>query len=83
MTHFHLRIGNIAFSVGSTLLCAIAGALVAAAILLAYIDTLHESVRRGEAFRQSQRSGVTDSASRKPDIPRRIDKAGVYALVSK
>lgn len=37
-------------------------ALVAAALLAAFIDALHENLRRGEALRQGQRVGAVRQA---------------------
>lgn len=39
-------------------LAAVAAAVAAAGLLVAYVDTLQENVRRGEAVRQWQRAGT-------------------------
>ncbi|MFG6466216.1 hypothetical protein [Roseateles sp. BYS87W] len=44
-------------------LCVLTGAVLGAALMWAFIDTLHENVRHGEAFRQGQRAQSVQAAA--------------------
>ena len=77
MTRFTLKIANAEFEFGLGSLFVLGAGIVAALILLAYVDALHESMRQGEALRQAQHTSDISGTAIKTNTARRV------ALVSK
>ncbi len=72
MTHFQLTLWTVTFSFrAQTVLLAGAAGIGGLLIMSAYVDTLQESVQRGEALRQLQRAGPTPAAAARGESARR------------
>lgn len=83
MIRFKIKIAQTEFSFGLAWLFMLGAGVVAALLLAAYVDALHDSMRRGEAFRQSQQLSDIGAGTFKSTTSRRGGEERPVVLVSK
>ena len=59
MTRITFRVAQFEGSVGLDAILIVVGVLCAGVLLTSFVDALKTSVQRGEALRESQRTGIT------------------------